>query len=100
MARQLLDLGAYFSFSGYFLEPRKVGAVEVFKQLPVDRILIETDAPDMNPPDEIVTHALADGVNHPANLASIGAALANELGMTAPELAELTARNAQDCFGL
>ena len=99
-ARQLLDLGAYFSFSGYFLQPRKAAVVEVFKQLPVDRILIETDAPDMTPPDEIVTHALADGVNHPANLPSIGAALAKELAMTAPELAELTANNAKDCFGL
>ena len=99
-ARQLLDLGAYFSFSGYFLQPRKVAVVEVFKQLPVDRILIETDAPDMTPPDETVTHALADGVNHPANLPAIGGALAKELGMTVPELAELTAGNAKACFQL
>ena len=99
-ARQLLDLGAYFSFSGYFLQPRKTAVVEVFKELPKDRILIETDAPDMAPPDEVVSHPLADGLNHPANLPAIGAALAEELGMEATELAELTTKNAKACFQL
>lgn len=99
-ARQLLDLGAYFSFSGYFLQPRKAAVVEVFKQVPKDRVLIETDAPDMAPPEEVVTHALADGVNHPANLPAIGAALAGDLGMAPEELAELAAQNARACFQL
>ena len=99
-ARQLLDLGAYFSFSGYFLQPRKAAVVEVFKELPTDRILVETDAPDMAPPEELVTHPMAEGLNHPANLPAIGAALAKELGMEAEELAELTVRNARRCFQL
>ena len=99
-ARQLLDLGAYFSFSGYFLQPWKAGVVEVFKQLPKDRILIETDAPDMAPPEEHISHPLDDGVNHPANLPAIGAALAKELGMEPEALAEQTALNAKVCFQL
>ncbi len=99
-ARQLIDLGAYFSFSGYFLQPRKAAVIEVFKQLPKDRILIETDAPDMAPPEEVVTHPLADGINHPANLPAIGAVLAKELRMEAAELADLTNKNAKRCFGV
>ena len=99
-ANELLDLGAYFSFSGYFLQPRKAAVVEVFKQLRKDRILIETDAPDMAPPEDVIRHPMAEGLNHPANLPAIGAALAKELGMEAEALAELTRVNAKHCFGV
>lgn len=100
IARRLIPLGAYFSFSGHFLHPRKSAVVEVFRQLPHDRILLETDAPDMLPPDEIVTHPLPENHNHPANLPAIGQALATDLGMTAESLAKLTFDNARRCFGL
>lgn len=93
IARRLIQLGAYFSFSGYFLETRKAAVREVFRQLPRDRILLETDAPDMLPPPECITHALPNGQNHPANLPAIGTALAAILGMPAAELAELTREN-------
>lgn len=99
IARRLIPLGACFSFSGYFLLPRKAGVVEVFRQLPADRILLETDAPDMLPPEEIITHPLGEKRNHPANLAAIGNALAEALGMEPDKLATLTAGNAGECFG-
>jgi len=99
LARELTDLGAYFSFSGYFLQPRKAKVVEVFRQLPTDRILLETDAPDMTPPEAQVTHPLDKGLNHPANLPAIGEALAKALGLSAQDLMEMTARNAANCFG-
>lgn len=99
IARRLLPLGAFFSFSGYFLQSRKAAVLDVFRQLPPDRILIETDAPDMLPPTEMITHPLAENVNHPANLPAIGHALAAALGMPPAELAELTRENARVCFG-
>lgn len=99
LARQLIPMGAYFSFSGYFLTARKRGVIEVFRELPKDRILVETDAPDMAPPDWVVRHPLDDGSNHPANLPAIGEALAEALDMPANELAGLTADNARKCFG-
>ena len=98
-ARRLIPLGAFFSFSGYFLQPRKAAVLEVFKQLPRDRILLETDAPDMRPPEDFVTHPLDEVRNHPANLAAIGTALAAALRMDPAELARQTAENARDCFG-
>lgn len=97
-ARQLLPMGAWFSFSGHFLHPRKAGSLEVFRQLPRDRILLETDAPDMLPPAEIIRHPLPENLNHPANLPSIGLALAAALGMPADELADLTRENASVFF--
>lgn len=98
-ARRLLPLGAFFSFSGHFLHSRKEAVVEVFRQLPRERILLETDAPDMSPPDEIISHPLHGKINHPANLPSIGEALAARLGMDLNELAELTRANAAVLFG-
>jgi TatD DNase family protein len=92
-ARRLLPLGAWFSFSGHFLHERKAAVRQVFKELPRDRILVETDAPDMSPPASHITHPLADGVNHPANLPAIGAALADLLEMGRDELAALVRAN-------
>jgi TatD DNase family protein len=99
-ARQLLPMGAWFSLSGYFLHPRKSGVLEVFRKLPRDRILLETDAPDMLPPAEIIRHPLPENLNHPANLPSIGQALASALGMQEDELAELTRANAAVFFAI
>lgn len=99
-ARRLIPMGAFFSFSGYFLHPRKAAVVEVFKQLPVDRILLETDAPDMRPPEGLLTHPLDDDRNHPANLAAIGAALAASLRTEPADLAATTTENSRVCFGL
>jgi TatD DNase family protein len=98
IARQLIPIGAYFSFSGYFLHPRKSAVLEVFKNLPRERILLETDAPDMRPPDDFLHHPLPEKLNHPANLPSIGRALAAALEMEPATLAELTSRNASDLF--
>lgn len=68
---KLADMGAYFSFSGYFLDPRKSKVVDVFRQLPQDRILVETDAPDMLLPGKERLYGVDDKVNHPANLVQI-----------------------------
>lgn len=100
LARELVELGACFSFSGYFLQPRKAKVLEVFKQLPKERILVETDAPDMAPPVDLVTHPIEDELNHPANLPAIGEALAGQLGMPPQELAFLTKDNTRAFFQL
>ena len=97
-ARQLLPLGAFFSFSGYFLHPRKAAVLEVFRQFPRERILLESDAPDMLPPEEIVSHPLPGTTNHPANLPAIGRALAAALGLEAAELAARSRTNAAAMF--
>ena len=99
-ARRLIPAGAYFSFSGYFLHERKSAVADVFRHLPPDRILLETDAPDMLPPVALITHPLPGKLNHPANLPALGHALAAALGMSPETLAELTRHNAARCFGL
>jgi len=87
----LAKLGAYFSFPGYFLHPRKARQREAFRHVPADRLLVETDAPDQHLPPERVRFPLADAagqpLNHPANLPAVYAGLADLLGVTGADLA-------------
>ncbi len=89
---QFSKLGAYFSFSGYFLHPRKSKVIETFQTIPKDRLLLETDAPDMLPPRTYITHPLADSLNHPGNLATIATAISELLDIS------LVENNAQRFF--
>lgn len=76
MIQPLAELGACFSLPGYFAHERKVRQREVFRQVPPDRLLIETDAPDQSLPPGLVEFELpadtnAKPVNHPANLRAV-----------------------------
>lgn len=97
LVARLVPLGASFSFSGYFLQPRKAKVLEAFKSVPPERLLLETDAPEMMPPAEYVSHPL-EGMNHPANLPRIAEGLAAHLGMLVASLAEVTAGNHRSFF--
>ncbi|MBT8043942.1 MAG: TatD family hydrolase [Verrucomicrobiae bacterium] len=79
---RLAQLGAYFSFSGYFLHDKKQSVRDAFQAVPVDRLLIETDAPDMSPPIATTHHPLNRGVNHPANIKAITQAASAFLNTT------------------
>jgi TatD DNase family protein len=97
------QLGAYFSFPGYFLHERKLKQRETFRRVPADRLLIETDAPDQHLPAEKVLHPLtaADGssLNHPANLPAVYVSLAEFLGEKTESLAVRVEENFQRVFG-
>jgi TatD DNase family protein len=73
MVAEFVKLGAYFSFSPYFLNTRKFRQREAFAEIPISRLLIETDAPALYPPPEanrfpLMEHATGLTLNHPANL--------------------------------
>lgn len=59
--------GAWFSISGYFLKPEKAAKLNVFDAVPSDRLLLETDAPDMALPEPLDLYP-EFGNNHPGNL--------------------------------
>jgi TatD DNase family protein len=96
-------LGAYFSFPGYFLNERKFRQREAFKQVPPDRLLVETDAPDQLLPPKGNLHPLAgtDGkpLNHPANLPAVYAGLAEILCEKVESLAARVEENFLRVFG-
>lgn len=83
MVRPFADLGAYFSFNGSFLHSRHVARREIFRSVPGDRLLVETDAPAMRLPagwEACAPLSAPEGslANHPANLAATYAALARD----------------------
>lgn len=104
MTRPFLDLGAYFSFNGYFLHERKVAVREVYRKLPLDRLLVESDAPSMALPPawrryELPPSASGEEVNHPAHVAVAYMALAECRGLSVEALAEQVAENYRRLFG-
>ena len=97
-------LGAYFSISGYFAQPRKAKQAQAFRAVPMERLLIETDAPDMLPPASLIRLPLSDPatgtlINHPGNLGAIYEFAAELRGMTVAELASQVEGNFGRLFG-
>ncbi|KAL3627661.1 hypothetical protein CASFOL_029024 [Castilleja foliolosa] len=101
MVPQFTSLGAYFSFSGFLMTMKESKAKRMLKSVPVDRILLETDAPDAWPrtvdPDESVSSS-SETVNHPANIRHVLAYVARLLEMGENEVAELSYGNAVRVF--
>ena len=104
LATFLMECGAHFSFPPYFLHGRKAPQRALFKSLPADRILVETDAPDLVPPAEQnhwpITHPdTGASLNHPANLTTAYTALAELRGENLTHLAATVEENWRRLFG-
>ncbi|MCC5806686.1 MAG: TatD family hydrolase [Opitutales bacterium] len=98
MLGSFVDMGAYFSFSTYFTDPRRHRVRDTFAHIPAERLLVETDAPAMPPPPRLNRNHLDDPedgspLNHPANLALALAALAEIRSETVAALEQRTAEN-------
>lgn len=105
LAHAFIKLGAYFSFNGAFLEPRKERLRELYTQIPAERLLIETDAPAMRLPADREKFTLpdtdeGDPVNHPANLVATYAALAELRGIPLASLCTQVAQNFDRLFNV
>ncbi len=92
-ARRALDLGAYLSFSG-IVTFKTAGDLRAAAAItPLDRLLVETDAPYLAP----VPHRGRQ--NEPANVALVGAAVAASRGVPVTEIEQATWVNAMTVFG-
>lgn len=101
MISQFVELGAYFSISGYFAHPRKASASAVFRQVPPDRLLVESDAPDMLGPETLQPFKLPDArLNHPANIVAVYRFAAELLGKSEEQFASRVEQNFCDFFGV
>jgi len=104
MVGPLAKRGAYFSFPGYFMHERKARQREAFQAVPLERLLIETDAPDQLLPDDKNRFPLSDAegkpLNHPANLAAIYEFMAQEHGLPVADFAARIEENFVRLFGI
>lgn len=100
MIGELAIMGAYFSFAGNVLNERAVKMRASLPTVPLDRLLIETDSPDMPPPQKYRATGLPNGdLNEPANLPGIYRGIAELRSMAVEDLAKQVARNARRFLG-
>ena len=93
-ARRGLDLGFFVSFAGNLTYPKAQNLRDVARELPLDRILTETDAPFLPP------QGRRGKRNEPAFVVEVAQALANVRNLAPEEVAAITAANFRRLFGL
>lgn len=92
MARAAIELGFLISFSGIITFKNAVNVMDVARQVPLDCLLVETDAPYLAP----VPHRGQS--NQPLYVPHVGLALAVLKGVMPERLAEQTTHNFHTLF--
>ncbi len=94
MARQAIELGFYISIAGpvTFQNARRLR--ELVHQLPLEKLLIETDCPYLTP------HPHRGKRNEPAYVKLVAQEVARIKGLSLEEVARITSDNAQALFAL
>ncbi len=93
-AKRAIKLGAWFGIDGPVTYKKNDALRALIRELPRDRILLETDAPWLTP------HPFRGKPNEPSLLPLINAEVARSLGITEQECTDLTTANAQKCFAI
>ncbi len=94
MAKELVKRGWYISFSGVITFKNASKVLEAVKAVPLDRIMIETDAPYLAPVPMRGKTNLSSYMNYTAEAA------AKVLGITTEEFCKATTENAKRFFGI
>jgi TatD DNase family protein len=99
----LVEHNAWFSFAGTVLHEKNTRARAALRQIPLDRLLLETDAPDLPPPEPFSDPTLRKEngkiINEPVNLPTIVREVAKILGRPESVLAETVWNNSQRFLG-
>ena len=93
-AARCLELGGYVSFAGNISYKNAQDLRDACAVVPLDRLLVETDAPYLAP----VPHR--GKPNEPAFVPAVGAAVAAATGVSMEEISSATSANAASIFGL
>jgi TatD DNase family protein len=87
LARRGLALGGYVSFSGVLTFKNSEALRDIAREVPLERLLVETDAPYLAPVP------LRGQTNEPANVVHTAAKLADVKGVSEEDLARATTDN-------
>ncbi|HWG59572.1 MAG TPA: TatD family hydrolase [Candidatus Acidoferrales bacterium] len=93
-ARRGIEMGFFVSFAGNVTYPKMQPLREVARELPLDRILTETDSPFLPP------QGRRGKRNEPAFVTEVAEALANVRNLGRDEIASVTAANFDRLFRL
>ncbi len=92
LAEAAMAMDGYFSFSGILTFPKSMELRDIARDIPTDRLLIETDSPYLAPVP------FRGKRNEPAFVAHTARVLAEVRGMTPEALADLTTANFRRLF--
>ena len=92
LAKAALELGFYLSMSGIATFPRSHEVRDIFAAAPLDRVLVETDAPYLAPPP------FRGKRNEPAYVAHTAKVGAGVYGLSVAEFAARTEENFERLF--
>jgi len=93
-ARRGLDMGFLVSFAGNVTYPKAQNLRDVAREIPPDRLLIETDSPFLAPQPHRGRR------NEPAYVVEVARTIGNVRNLPPSEAAEMAARNFRRFFGL
>ncbi len=97
--KSYLDLGLYIGITGWLCDERRGQDLQqALKYVPLDRLVLETDAPYLLP--RTLTPKPKNRRNEPAYLPAIGAEVARLLQMELSAVAALSYQNSLTLFGL
>ena len=94
MAKRLIELGFLLSIAGPVTYPKAEALREVVRQIPIERLLVETDAPYLAPVP------MRGKRNEPAFVRHTAEAVAKVKGLTPDDVARITSFNAMQLFGM
>jgi len=94
MAREIIKLGWYLSFTGAITFKNARRAIEAIEFAPADRLMLETDSPYLTPVP------FRGKRNDSRNIPYIAQVMAEAKGMDTRELEELTMENSLRFFGI
>jgi len=92
VAKAAMDMGFFISFSGIVTFKSAKDLQETCRQVPLDRMLIETDSPYLAP------IPYRGKTNEPAWVCKVGEYVADLKGVSVERLAEQTSNNFFQCF--
>ncbi|WEJ11494.1 TatD family hydrolase [Sinorhizobium prairiense] len=92
LARIGVELGGYVSFSGILTFPKSEELRDIARTVPRDRMIVETDAPYLAP------KPFRGKRNEPAYVAHTAEVLAQAIGVSSEQIAEITTENAVRIF--
>lgn len=93
-AMQFLDLGLMISFTGIVTYERNEELRRIIKDIPMDRMMIETDSPFLPP------KKYRGKKNEPAYVIEVAKTIADVREIDVDEVMEITTKNAEGFFGI
>lgn len=93
-ALKCLELGLFISFTGVITFPNAKSLVETVKEVPIDKIFIETDAPFLAPQEK------RGQENYPGFVKYVAYKIAELKNISVAEVAAITSKNAEKFFSI